>query len=99
MAVSAWSGLVALVEVGQGGSVTASYGQAGHVAVWHGETVVSRCEKVFSGSAGFVVAVLARYVELRSDVFRLGMLRCVKARRSRLGLLGLGKVRLGGLVN
>ena len=40
-----------------GGSVTASYDQAGYVAVWHGETVVSRCEKAFSGSAGLVVAV------------------------------------------
>lgn len=57
MAVSAWSGLAGLVEVDHGGSVTASHVQDGYVAVWHGETVVSRCEKVLSGSAGFVVAV------------------------------------------
>ena len=57
MAVSACSGLAGLVEVVQGGSVTASHVQDGYVAVWHGETVVSRCEKVLSGWSGFVVAV------------------------------------------
>ena len=57
MAVSAWSGLAGLVEVDHGGSVTASHVQDGYVAVWHGETVVSRCEKVLSGWSGFVVAV------------------------------------------
>lgn len=59
MAVSAWSGLVELVEVGQGGRVPFCYDLVGSVLA-----VVSRCEKVLSGSAGFVVAVLLRHVEL-----------------------------------
>ena len=58
-----------------GGSVTARYDQSGYVAVWHGETVVSRCEKVLSGSAGFVVAVKARSVTPRLGLFRLGKVR------------------------
>ena len=37
--------------------------------------VVSRCEKVFSGSAGFVVAVEARSVTPWLGLFRLGQAR------------------------
>lgn len=52
MAVSAWSGLAGLVEVAQGGRVPFCCDLVGSVLA-----VVSRCEKVLSGSAGFVVAV------------------------------------------
>ena len=66
MTVSAWSGLAGLVEVAQGGRVPFCCDLVGSVLA-----VVSRCEKVLSGSAGFVVAVLLRQV-----MVRLGMLRC-----------------------